>query len=564
MSQQLLATFQALQKQDELEFTVGRVFHDFVPVLKFYTAYATSYRSAITKHHELVSSSQQYALFCASCASHADCSRGDLASYMILGVQRVPRYKLLLEGLLKTYEKEQEIKQSIAASKEGSESTELLGYVEQMKQALQEVSTIANVINAGVDDYERREKVLAVQNQFSGPGTDELVKPHRFVVSDTTFLSKMKSKAGKFTKTYKPTRFVLFNDLLLYGLKTGRTVRHPTTSAPIEVYKCLAVNKLQNTSFFPLPNSNEFAIMHAASSTTVRVKSMSSVESLAKQERDLWLKNITKYRNDTFSSIDTLVSVSTLSGGNSPTKPKLTSPSKSFKLAESPAVDRVRQSPLSQGKSKSFSVTSSGGSPVTMSPVAKSPSGSLGASPDSACFNCKGRFGLLSKRVVCYQCHHLVCQICSQNKWRFNSNQTQTQTKKVCVACYRRMYFGLYGFIPNDPSSSFSTSKLSQVNPSPNSAETVAEPKIVKRKGSSSRLHRLQANRFSSDFSIFSTSQSQSSKLVAEDTGFITEIILPPDWKEVKLPTGEKYYVNEKTQAVRWTRPSNKPSTGDT
>jgi len=113
----------------------------------------------------------------------------------ILPVQRVPRYLLLLRGLIKTMEEK-----DVAYG--------------PLKTALEKMTKVADDINQGVHIHEAQLRVLDIQNHLTGDHKLELVTPTRYYVRNGP-LKKFYNKK-KIATTGKKYYFFLFNDVLLY------------------------------------------------------------------------------------------------------------------------------------------------------------------------------------------------------------------------------------------------------------------------------------------------------------------------------------------------------------
>lgn len=93
LHKQLLAE---LQDQGKSPGDVGRVFTGFSPYLKMYTAYLNNNAEGIELCAEIKNNKKSnFATFCQSVGGEG------LESLMVKPVQRIPRYKMLLESLLK-------------------------------------------------------------------------------------------------------------------------------------------------------------------------------------------------------------------------------------------------------------------------------------------------------------------------------------------------------------------------------------------------------------------------------------------------------------------------------
>jgi len=80
---------------------VGKIFKEFAPFFKMFTMYLNNYENAIKVKQNLYDSNYVFREFLDHAEQDPRCKGMNLNSYLITPVQRVPRYKLLLEELLK-------------------------------------------------------------------------------------------------------------------------------------------------------------------------------------------------------------------------------------------------------------------------------------------------------------------------------------------------------------------------------------------------------------------------------------------------------------------------------
>lgn len=80
---------------------LGDIFKNIIPFLKLYTQYVNNYDIASKHHIECEHQKPEYVHFLEKAfASHPDLVTG-LPNYLILPIQRIPRYELLLRELVK-------------------------------------------------------------------------------------------------------------------------------------------------------------------------------------------------------------------------------------------------------------------------------------------------------------------------------------------------------------------------------------------------------------------------------------------------------------------------------
>jgi len=178
---------------------IGDVMLTFTPFLKMYTKYTTGYDAALSTLGECEKSSA-FTTFLVKCQENPQTKSLNLRSFLIQPVQRIPRYNMLLEDLLKHTDQEHVDHKDLCS-------------------ALAKMKVVANDINEAIRISENRAKVLSVQMSFIQDVT--LIAPHRMYVKES-ILTKI------CRKSHKRYTFFLFTDCVLYGAKlpSGRYVFH--------------------------------------------------------------------------------------------------------------------------------------------------------------------------------------------------------------------------------------------------------------------------------------------------------------------------------------------------
>lgn len=108
-------------------------------------------------------------------------SQLNLEGYLLLPVQRVPRYRLLVSDLV--CPSRWNVLLTARQLEELLRTTPPLGeYVEDsLDRALSEISSLANNMNEGKRDAESRRKLVQWQARIRGKFPSPLVQPHRYV-----------------------------------------------------------------------------------------------------------------------------------------------------------------------------------------------------------------------------------------------------------------------------------------------------------------------------------------------------------------------------------------------
>ncbi|KAH9257048.1 hypothetical protein BASA81_004869 [Batrachochytrium salamandrivorans] len=170
--------------------TIGQIFLDLSPYLKMYTVFVKHYAEASAMHQRLMGESSRYAQFIEyECfAPNQDRLRNRaLGDFLIMPVQRVPRYKLLLQELVNlTVGPEHSILQS----------------------ALDQVTAVAKMVNESIQEHLDRMKVLNVQKRFGDQV--HLVEPQRKYVLEGQLVKHCRRGPKRYS-------FFLFTDVLIYA-----------------------------------------------------------------------------------------------------------------------------------------------------------------------------------------------------------------------------------------------------------------------------------------------------------------------------------------------------------
>ncbi|KAF8338004.1 uncharacterized protein EI90DRAFT_3041285 [Cantharellus anzutake] len=114
-------------------------------------------------------------------------SQMDLQAYLLLPVQRIPRYKLFLENL------------SHCTPPKNS------AFEDPLEIALRDISSVADNMNEGKREAEARQKLINWQAKIRGKFPSPLVQPHRRLIMDGHLsLSRVVRKSATYAEVFKP------------------------------------------------------------------------------------------------------------------------------------------------------------------------------------------------------------------------------------------------------------------------------------------------------------------------------------------------------------------------
>lgn len=179
--------------------SVGEAFVSLCPFLKQYALYASNYQRAMNALTSLSQKQGPFVEFLRQQECRPELQGLKLISLLITPVQRMPRYKLLLERLLKHTD-------------ESADS----GSVEKLKEAVRQVAEVTEYVNQQVSVYASMHRAVEIQRCLSSTGdgsrTIELLKPWRALLKEGV-LRKVSEKSGRSSQR----SVFLFTDVLMYA-----------------------------------------------------------------------------------------------------------------------------------------------------------------------------------------------------------------------------------------------------------------------------------------------------------------------------------------------------------
>eukprot|EP00002_Diphylleia_rotans_P037979 TRINITY_DN8568_c0_g2_i1.p1 TRINITY_DN8568_c0_g2~~TRINITY_DN8568_c0_g2_i1.p1 ORF type:complete len:601 (+),score=105.30 TRINITY_DN8568_c0_g2_i1:173-1975(+) len=175
------------------ETTLSDVMQYLIPFLKMYTNYCAGFDDAVKKMAELEKQNSRFAQFLLDIKSKPGANGLDLRSFLILPVQRIPRYTLLLQDFIKHTE-------------------ETHADYDGLVKALIQVKEVASKVNDAIKEQENRNRILDIHSKFNGEL--QLVDPHRRFILEGSLVKVCR-------KDDRRRHFYLFNDLLIYGQRNS-------------------------------------------------------------------------------------------------------------------------------------------------------------------------------------------------------------------------------------------------------------------------------------------------------------------------------------------------------
>ena len=176
---------------------IGSVFLQLAPYLKFYSTYASDFEKAAQLVEKWNTKSKAFKTFVASQESRPEVQL-KLNSLLITPIQRVPRYKMLLEDVIKKTPDNHVDKVSL-------------------KEALKQIEDVAQHIEERLKEHEMAKVMLNIQKSLAG-NQPNIIAPGRRLLKQGKLMKVPRAGGTHGQQRY----FVLFSDILMYcKLKIG-------------------------------------------------------------------------------------------------------------------------------------------------------------------------------------------------------------------------------------------------------------------------------------------------------------------------------------------------------
>mmetsp|Transcript_13998 Transcript_13998/g.19427 ORF Transcript_13998/g.19427 Transcript_13998/m.19427 type:complete len:741 (+) Transcript_13998:1100-3322(+) len=253
LNKKFLADLEPLIQDYTLETRIGKVILDFAPYFKMYTQYVNAHENdkaqAYMRRLDTKAPNSSFKSFCWDVAKTEGCL--PLPALLITPVQRIPRYRLLVQEYLK--------------NTDPSHSD-----YDDLENALEKIKETATIINEAVRRQQQRQTVLDLETKFSS--NPHFISPSRVFLRQGPLWKKCRADDRKY-------EFFLFNDLLVYGRITGKD--------RYALHKKIPIDQTFNVTLLPeAPDPNSFQILNSVKSFVVYAETVADMESWIKSLRD--------------------------------------------------------------------------------------------------------------------------------------------------------------------------------------------------------------------------------------------------------------------------------------
>ncbi|KAF9092920.1 hypothetical protein BGX23_003797 [Mortierella sp. AD031] len=251
----------------DADWCVGDIFIEIAPFLKMYSNYVKTYTSALTHINDCMGRNDRFTEFLKSTALKPECKNLNFQSYLMLPVQRIPRYRMLLEGLLRHTPEDHPDHRKLQTAFVSMEQT-------------------ANFVNETIRQHEMFGEMVDLQSKITGMN-ENLIIPGRTLL-----------KRGNVWKVCRRNvqlrMIILFSDCIVWTSPSLNPLDDTLTfHRKVGLENCTVVGAED-----PDPTKNAFQIMSSEKSSQVYVDTP--------REKETWMVAIRKATQEYLSAKRTL------------------------------------------------------------------------------------------------------------------------------------------------------------------------------------------------------------------------------------------------------------------
>lgn len=213
-------------------YNIPQMFFEFSEYLRLYKTYVTNFGIAMNRRGMLMTTNKRYAAAVENARNDARCRSG-VESLLITPIQRIPRYQILLEQLLKYYD---------------INDKQTINEYQAISQSLIKIKEVADEHNQAIITQENKKGIMEVMMSIDARSRINLLdNPSRKLIKGGTL--RQLTKSGM-----KDYMFWLFSDKLIYaepistlGMSASFTLKQVFSLAHCRVMDAYGHPHVQNT-----------------------------------------------------------------------------------------------------------------------------------------------------------------------------------------------------------------------------------------------------------------------------------------------------------------------------
>ncbi|KAG0241573.1 hypothetical protein BGW41_005733 [Actinomortierella wolfii] len=249
------------------DWCIGDIFVEIAPFLKMYSSYVSTYADALAHINECMNRSDRFAEFVKSTNRRPECKNLDFQAYLMMPVQRIPRYRMLLESLLRHTPPHHPDHQ-------------------QLKRAYEAIEQTATIVNEKIRQHEMFQEMFDIQRRLSGLN-EPLIQPSRVLLK--------KGPVNKICRRNVQLRILfLFSDCLIWTSPSLNPIEDTLMfHRKVKLENCTVIGAED-----PDPAKFAFQIMSSEKSSQVYVDTL--------KEKEDWINAIRSATQEYLSAKRTL------------------------------------------------------------------------------------------------------------------------------------------------------------------------------------------------------------------------------------------------------------------
>ena len=179
---------------------VGQIFINYSSFFKMYMQYLSNFEVALTRRAELMCKNKKFLNFLDKAEKDSRCRNMGIESFLVTPVQRIPRYRMLLEQILKFTPESHE------------------DYV-NLSISLTNIIDVATANNEAIRQRESKDMIMQIMMSLDAKTRVNLLDvPTRIFIMESEMMRQCRRGKKKF-------KFWLFNDKILYGEENATVVQ---------------------------------------------------------------------------------------------------------------------------------------------------------------------------------------------------------------------------------------------------------------------------------------------------------------------------------------------------
>ncbi|KAG0246327.1 hypothetical protein BGX31_002938 [Mortierella sp. GBA43] len=251
----------------DTDWCIGDIFIEIAPFLKMYSTYVKTYSSALTHINECMNRNDRFTEFLKTTAKRPECKSLDFQAYLMLPVQRIPRYKMLLESLLRHTPEDHPDHRKLQTAFKSMEQT-------------------ATFVNETIRQHEMFVEMVELQSKIAGL-SEPLVIPGRVLLKRGTVWKVCR-------RNVQQRVIILLSDCILWTSSSMNPLDDTLTfHRKVGLENCTVIGVED-----PDPTKNAFQIISPEKSSQVYVDTP--------REKEQWMTAIRKATQDYLSAKRTL------------------------------------------------------------------------------------------------------------------------------------------------------------------------------------------------------------------------------------------------------------------